>query len=99
MHTLNFPILPLYNLNNFFVVQLGLKPEFHQLDINDKASIAALKNYIKEKHGGLDVLVNNAGIAFKVFSLFKWDLISILLFSMSKVYHTLNLYTLLPCCF
>lgn len=45
--------------------KLGLKPEFHQLDVNDKNSIIALKNFIKEKHGGLDVLVNNAGIAFK----------------------------------
>lgn len=45
--------------------KLGLKPEFHQLDVTNKESIIALKNFIKEKHGGLDVLVNNAGIAFK----------------------------------
>ncbi|XP_034246303.1 carbonyl reductase [NADPH] 1-like [Thrips palmi] len=45
--------------------KLGLKPEFHQLDVTNKDSILALKNFIKEKHGGLDVLVNNAGIAFK----------------------------------
>lgn len=45
--------------------KLGLKPEFHLLDVNNKESIIALKNFIKEKHGGLDVLVNNAGIAFK----------------------------------
>lgn len=48
--------------------ELGLKAEYHQLDVLDKASIIALKNFIKEKHGGLDILVNNAGIAFKVAS-------------------------------
>lgn len=45
--------------------KLGLKPEFHQLDIDDENSISAFANFIKGKHGGLDVLVNNAGIAFK----------------------------------
>jgi len=43
----------------------GLKPSFHQLDIGSKASVEALRDYMKEKHGGIDVLVNNVGIAFK----------------------------------
>merc|ERR1711976_565580 len=43
----------------------GLKVHFHQLDINDKPSIERLKDFLKEKYNGLDVLVNNAGIAFK----------------------------------
>lgn len=43
----------------------GLKPLFHQLDINDLQSIRILRDFLKEKYGGLDVLVNNAGIAFK----------------------------------
>lgn len=43
----------------------GLKPLFHQLDINDENSITAAAAYFKEKYGGVDVLVNNAGIAFK----------------------------------
>ncbi|XP_056291168.1 carbonyl reductase [NADPH] 1 [Pseudoliparis swirei] len=43
----------------------GLKPKFHQLDINDLQSITAAAAYFKEKYGGVDVLVNNAGIAFK----------------------------------
>lgn len=43
----------------------GLKPLFHQLDINDLESIQTLRDFLKEKYGGLDVLVNNAGIAFK----------------------------------
>lgn len=44
----------------------GLRPLFHQLDINDMQSIRTLRNFLKEKYGGLNVLVNNAGIAFKV---------------------------------
>ncbi|XP_069801105.1 carbonyl reductase [NADPH] 1-like [Dendropsophus ebraccatus] len=44
----------------------GLSPLFHQLDINDLTSIQALRDFLKEKYGGLDVLINNAAIAFKV---------------------------------
>ena len=43
----------------------GLKPAFHQLDINDLSSITAAAAYFKDKYGGVDILVNNAGIAFK----------------------------------
>ncbi|XP_057314718.1 carbonyl reductase [NADPH] 1-like [Hydractinia symbiolongicarpus] len=44
---------------------LGLQPAFHQLDITDRKSIETLRDYLVEKHGGLDVLVNNAGMAYK----------------------------------
>ncbi|KAK2522037.1 carbonyl reductase [NADPH] 1 [Columba livia] len=44
----------------------GLHALFHQLDIDDLQSIRALRDFLKEKYGGLNVLVNNAGIAFKV---------------------------------
>ena len=44
----------------------GLSPMFHQLDITDANSIDNLKKFVQEKYGGLDVLVNNAGIAYKV---------------------------------
>ncbi|XP_004615386.1 carbonyl reductase [NADPH] 1 [Sorex araneus] len=43
----------------------GLSPRFHQLDINDPQSIRALRDFLRKEYGGLDVLVNNAGIAFK----------------------------------
>ncbi|KAG8450234.1 hypothetical protein GDO86_002761 [Hymenochirus boettgeri] len=46
--------------------QEGLSPLFHQLDINDLQSIRTLGDFMKEKYGGIDVLINNAGIAFKV---------------------------------
>ncbi len=42
------------------------KVKFHQLDITNVESIRRLANHIKKKHGGLDILINNAGIAFKV---------------------------------
>ncbi|XP_044522809.1 carbonyl reductase [NADPH] 1-like [Gracilinanus agilis] len=44
----------------------GLNPIFHQLDIDDPQSIQTLRDFLKERYGGVDVLVNNAGIAFKV---------------------------------
>uniref|UniRef100_A0A8C9DK97 Carbonyl reductase [NADPH] 1 n=1 Tax=Prolemur simus TaxID=1328070 RepID=A0A8C9DK97_PROSS len=44
----------------------GLSPRFHQLDIDDLQSIRALRDFLRREYGGLDVLVNNAGIAFKV---------------------------------
>ncbi|XP_030603618.1 carbonyl reductase [NADPH] 1-like [Archocentrus centrarchus] len=44
----------------------GLKPMFHQLDIDDLNSIKTAADFFKEKYGGVDVLVNNAAIAFKM---------------------------------
>ena len=44
----------------------GLKPQFHQLDIDDRTSVERLRDYLKKTYGGLDILINNAGIAFKV---------------------------------
>ena len=39
-------------------------PQFHQLDIANEGSIEDFRNHVHEKHNGLDVLVNNAGIAY-----------------------------------
>lgn len=44
----------------------GLQPKFHQLDVTDEESIKKLFDYLKDTYGGLDILVNNAAIAFKV---------------------------------
>uniref|UniRef100_A0A673SZG0 Carbonyl reductase 1 n=1 Tax=Suricata suricatta TaxID=37032 RepID=A0A673SZG0_SURSU len=43
----------------------GLSPRFHLLDIDDLQSIRALRDFLLKEYGGLDVLVNNAGIAFR----------------------------------
>lgn len=38
---------------------------FHQLDVTNVESIRRLADYIRKTHGGLDILINNAAIAFK----------------------------------
>jgi NAD(P)-dependent dehydrogenase (short-subunit alcohol dehydrogenase family) len=43
----------------------GLHPKFHQLDVTDVKSVERLAVFLKQNYGGLDLLVNNAGIAFK----------------------------------
>ena len=56
----------------------GLKPKFHQLDITDHQSIVKLKDFLVAKYGGLDVLVNNAAIAYTVCVVlrhFMWNLV------------------------
>jgi len=42
--------------------QKDITIHFHQLDVTDPASIAALKDFVADKFGRLDLLVNNAGI-------------------------------------
>ncbi|PIK47140.1 Carbonyl reductase [Apostichopus japonicus] len=44
----------------------GLKPRFHQLDITKRESVQALRDHLKKEHGGLDILINNAGFAYKM---------------------------------
>jgi carbonyl reductase 1 len=41
---------------------------FHQLDISNADTIKTLKDHIVKEHGGLDILVNNAAIAYKMSS-------------------------------
>ncbi|KAH9513986.1 NADH-cytochrome b5 reductase [Bulinus truncatus] len=42
-----------------------LHPKFHQLDISDHESIVRLKDFLQTNYGGLDLLVNNAAIAYE----------------------------------
>ena len=44
----------------------GLHPKFHRLDVDDQGSIERLKKFLSDNYGGLDLLVNNAGIGYKV---------------------------------
>ncbi|KAJ8940430.1 hypothetical protein NQ314_010727 [Rhamnusium bicolor] len=44
--------------------KLGYQPLFHQLDITDQTSVNKFKKHIQTTHGGLDLLINNAGILF-----------------------------------
>lgn len=43
----------------------GLAPLFRQLDLTDPSSVSAARDFFKAEYGGVDVLINNAGIAFK----------------------------------
>ncbi len=43
----------------------GLSPKFHQLDITSTDSVENLRQFIVTTYGGCDVLVNNAGMAYK----------------------------------
>ena len=40
----------------------GLHPRYHALDITDEAAITRLRDHLRETYGGIDVLVNNAGL-------------------------------------
>ena len=42
----------------------GLSPRLLLIDIEDDESVKAARDFLKATHGGLDVLVNNAGFAF-----------------------------------
>ena len=42
-----------------------LSAQFHTLDVTDGKSISALRNFLKDRYGRLDVLINNAGIIAK----------------------------------
>lgn len=46
--------------------KLGLHPEYHQLDVTDRESVIKFRDHIKNKHGGLDILINNAAMANSV---------------------------------
>src|SRR3954468_12658436 len=44
------------------LVQQNLDILFHELDVTSRSSVQALAKYVEKEHGGVDALVNNAGI-------------------------------------
>ena len=40
----------------------GKDVRFHQLDVTDEGSVAAVLQFVKAEYGRLDVLINNAGV-------------------------------------
>lgn len=47
--------------------ELGYNPAYHQLDVEDQASVDEFQKYIAKNYGGVDVLVNNAGVKCPLF--------------------------------
>ena len=45
------------------LAMLGCRIDCHQLDVTDDASVAALRDWLAERFGRIDVLINNAGIS------------------------------------
>ncbi|CAG7720700.1 unnamed protein product [Allacma fusca] len=45
--------------------KLGLRPLYHQLDIDCMDSIREFRKYLEQTHGGIDILINNAAMAYK----------------------------------
>ncbi|PIK52852.1 hypothetical protein BSL78_10285 [Apostichopus japonicus] len=43
----------------------GLSPCYHQLDIGDEGSAKKLKEHLEKTHGGVDILINNAGVLLR----------------------------------
>ncbi|XP_005109740.1 cell cycle serine/threonine-protein kinase CDC5/MSD2-like [Aplysia californica] len=44
----------------------GLEAKFHPLDITDHNSVITLRDFLHDNYQGLDILVNNAAIVFKI---------------------------------
>ena len=75
------------------VAALGVKVGYHGADMSKPADIAAMVAYADAEFGGIDVLVNNAGIQHvaKVedFPVEKWD--AIIAINLSSAFHTTRL--------
>jgi 3-hydroxybutyrate dehydrogenase len=75
------------------VAAIGVSVEYHGADMSKPAEIQALMAQAQQSFGGIDVLVNNAGIQHvaKVedFPVEKWD--AILAINLSSAFHTSRL--------
>ncbi len=72
---------------------LGVKVGFHGADMSQPAEIEALMAYAQSEFGGVDVLVNNAGIQHVAnideFPVDRWD--AIIAINLSSAFHTTRL--------
>jgi 3-hydroxybutyrate dehydrogenase len=75
------------------VAALGVKAGYHGADMSRPGEIAALMAYAEAEFGGVDVLVNNAGIQHVAnvedFPPEKWD--AIIAINLSSAFHTTRL--------
>ncbi|MFL4367139.1 3-hydroxybutyrate dehydrogenase [Enterobacter asburiae] len=75
------------------IVQLGKTPGYHDADLRDVLQIEAMMRYAESQFGGVDILINNAGIQHvapvDAFPVEKWN--DIIAINLSSVFHTSRL--------
>jgi 3-hydroxybutyrate dehydrogenase len=89
-----FGELPQIELLHTGVAQeFGVQTAYHNADMSKPDEIAAMMRFADDKFGGVDVLVNNAGIQhvanIEDFPVEKWD--AILAINLSSAFHTTRL--------